>query len=47
MVIDFLCQLHKKEQKTIIMVTHDQNLAKCAERVAYLKDGVIIKDEKR
>jgi len=47
MVIDFLCKMHVKEKKTIIMVTHDHNLAKCADRVAYLKDGVIVKDEKR
>lgn len=47
LVMDFLCEMHKKEKKTIIMVTHDANLAKFAERVAYLKDGVIIKDLRR
>ncbi|MBI2139212.1 ABC transporter ATP-binding protein, partial [Candidatus Woesearchaeota archaeon] len=42
-VIDFLKDLHKKEKKTILMVTHDERLAKEAERIIYLKDGKIIK----
>ncbi|MBI2139624.1 ABC transporter ATP-binding protein [Candidatus Woesearchaeota archaeon] len=42
-VIDFLKELHKKEKKTILMVTHDERLAKEAERIIYLKDGKIIK----
>lgn len=43
-MLDFLCHMHKREKKTIIMVTHDANLAGCADRTAYLKDGVIVKD---
>ncbi|MBU4492962.1 MAG: ABC transporter ATP-binding protein [Nanoarchaeota archaeon] len=42
-VMGFLKDLNKKEGKTIIMVTHDASLAKHADRIAYLKDGVIIK----
>ncbi len=42
-VLDFLEKLHRKERKTIIMVTHDQNLAKVAERIEFLKDGKIVK----
>ncbi len=42
-VIDFLKKLHKKENKTIVMVTHDQNLSKHAERTEFLKDGRIVK----
>ncbi|MEK6984520.1 MAG: ABC transporter ATP-binding protein [Nanoarchaeota archaeon] len=42
-VLDFLEKLHGKERKTIIMVTHDQNLAKIAERIEFLKDGRIVK----
>ncbi len=42
-VIDFLTKLHRKEGKTIIMVTHDSYVAKTADRVEYLKDGKIIK----
>lgn len=48
-VMDFLEKLHKEQGKTIIMVTHDEHLARFAERVEYLKDGVIIsrKGEKK
>jgi len=42
LVVDFLCRMHSKEKKTIIMVTHDIDVAKCAERIERLKDGVII-----
>ncbi|MBA3064434.1 ABC transporter ATP-binding protein [Candidatus Woesearchaeota archaeon] len=42
-VMNFLKDLNKKEGKTIVMVTHDAELAKHADRIAYLKDGVIIK----
>lgn len=41
-VLEFLQKLHKKEKKTIIMVTHDQNLAKVAERIEFLMDGKIV-----
>ena len=41
-VIEFLKKLNK-EGKTIVLVTHDPNLAKHAKRSEYLKDGQIIK----
>lgn len=42
-VMTFLKKLNKDEGKTIIMVTHDPEIAKMAERVAWLKDGQIVK----
>jgi putative ABC transport system ATP-binding protein len=45
-VIDFLKDLHKKENKTVVMVTHDEDLAKQAQRVEYLHDGHIVKGRK-
>ena len=45
-VIDFLKELHKKENKTIVMVTHDKDVAKYAERIEYLRDGEIIDRKK-
>jgi putative ABC transport system ATP-binding protein len=45
MVIDFLRRLNVEEKKTIIMVTHDANLAKYAQRIEHLKDGMIIKNK--
>lgn len=45
-VIDFLKDLHKREKKTIVMVTHDEDIAKHAQRVEYLGDGQIVKRKK-
>lgn len=44
-VIDLLKDLWRKEGKTIIMVTHDLNLAGRAKRKIQLKDGQITKGE--
>lgn len=41
-VMDFLKQLNKEQKKTIVMVTHDDKLAKHAQRVEILKDGQIV-----
>ena len=45
-VMDFLKYLNKKEGRTIIMVTHDGNVAKQAERIDHLKDGEVISTKK-
>ncbi len=42
-VMEFLKELHKHHDKTIVLVTHDDVLARFADRVENLKDGVIIK----
>ena len=42
-VMQFLKKLHKEEGKTIVMVTHDNHLAKQAQRIEHLKDGIIVK----
>ena len=42
-VMHFLKTLHKDEGKTIVMVTHDNNLARQAQRIEFLKDGKIVK----
>jgi putative ABC transport system ATP-binding protein len=45
-VMDFLHKLHKEKGTTIVMVTHDEKIAKEAERVEYLKDGQIVENKK-
>ncbi len=45
-VIDFLKKLHKEKGTTIIMVTHDPNVAKHAERIEHIRDGKIEKTTK-
>ena len=41
-VIELLRDLHNKEHKTIIMVTHDMKLSKAAEREIRIRDGKVI-----
>jgi putative ABC transport system ATP-binding protein len=43
-VIDLLLGLHRDHGSTLILVTHDQALAGCAERIVTLRDGRIAKD---
>ncbi len=40
-VLELLADIHKKEKKTIIQVTHNPNDIHYADRVFYMKDGVI------
>jgi putative ABC transport system ATP-binding protein len=43
-VLQLLYKLSKKENKTVIIVTHDQKIAEIADRAIYLKDGKIVED---
>jgi putative ABC transport system ATP-binding protein len=42
-VMQMLADLHTKEGKTIILVTHDVELVKYSEKTIYLKDGEVVK----
>jgi putative ABC transport system ATP-binding protein len=42
-VMHFLQKLHKEKNTTIVMVTHDSEIAKHAQRKVHLRDGVIVK----
>lgn len=44
-IMKLLTDLHKDHGRTIVLVTHDQNLAKSAERIITLSDGMIISDK--
>lgn len=41
-VMEFLKRLHKEEGTTVVMVTHDEDVAKNADRMEFLKDGKIV-----
>ena len=44
-IVAIFQELHRRGN-TIIMVTHNQELANLSQRVIYLKDGEIIKEER-
>ncbi len=44
-VMEYLQQLHA-QGKTIILVTHDDKLSRCAQRIITLIDGKVVSDEK-
>jgi len=41
-IMNFLKMLQKEEKITIVMVTHEDHIAKCAKRAIRLKDGKIV-----
>jgi putative ABC transport system ATP-binding protein len=45
-VMDTLMQLNEKENKTVILITHEHSTAKYAERIIHIKDGKVESDEK-
>lgn len=45
-IMDILVDLHKNQKKTIIVVTHDPNIADYTEHTINIKDGQIIKNGK-
>lgn len=44
-VMAFLRELNEKQGKTIVLVTHDDVLAHVADRIEFLKDGVIVQSK--
>lgn len=44
-VLDLLLQLNREEGTTLVLVTHDRNLAEYADRILTLHDGQILRDE--
>jgi len=45
-VLQTFKDLNKKEKRTIVLITHDREIAAHADRIIYLKDGEIIEDKK-
>jgi len=44
-IMETFCFLHQKQKRTIVMITHEPDIAQYAERIIHLKDGKIISDE--
>ena len=45
-IIKMLVKLSKDKDRTIVMITHDKNIAKHANRIIQIKDGEVILDRK-
>jgi putative ABC transport system ATP-binding protein len=46
-IIDLLLSLSKKSKRTVVLITHNLDYRKYADRMIYLKDGKVIKVETR
>jgi len=46
-ILEIITRLHDKQGKTVLMVTHEKDIADKAEKILFLKDGKIVKEEKR
>ncbi len=46
-VLELLLSLNREERTTLVLVTHDPNLAAYADRIITLSDGQILRDEPR
>ena len=44
LVMDIFHKLHREQKKTIILITHSQELARETERIITISDGMIISD---
>jgi putative ABC transport system ATP-binding protein len=45
-VLDTFQQLHQKQGRTIVLITHEPYVAEHAERIIHIRDGNIIEDGK-
>ena len=46
-VVEAFKEINEKLKKTIVMVTHDPQMASCCKRIIFLKDGIILENLKR
>jgi putative ABC transport system ATP-binding protein len=45
-IISILCKLHNEQNNTLIMITHEADIAHCCQRIIHLKDGQVEAEEK-
>ncbi|MGB7837321.1 MAG: ATP-binding cassette domain-containing protein, partial [Terrimicrobiaceae bacterium] len=43
-VLDLIVKIHKEHQMTVVLVTHDMDIARRAPRILRMKDGQIVSD---
>ena len=44
-ILRLLRELNKEQQQTFVLVTHDPTVARSTDRIAYMQDGMIVKEE--
>lgn len=44
-IMDLFVDLHEEKKKTVILITHDQGIARYAHKTIKIKDGRIVKEE--
>ena len=44
-IMTMLTDLHKEQNITLMMITHDPNIAHYCQRIIYLEDGAVIREE--
>jgi putative ABC transport system ATP-binding protein len=47
LVLDTFQKLHSEQGRTIILITHERYVAEHAKRIIHIRDGEIVKDEKK
>ena len=45
-IISILCKLHNEQNNTLVMITHEADIAHCCQRIIHLKDGQVEAEEK-
>jgi putative ABC transport system ATP-binding protein len=47
MVLETFQRLHKEQGRTIVLITHEPDIAEHAERIIHIRDGDIVSDSKK
>ena len=45
-IMNILTSLHQDQQITLVMITHDPNIARYCQRIVHIQDGQIVSEEK-
>jgi putative ABC transport system ATP-binding protein len=45
-IMNILCSLHAEKNLTLVMITHDPNIARYCQRIVHIEDGQIISEER-